>query len=184
MKRISYHWFIDPIYTLIITSLGINIFIFFLSLVDSDSGDHFFTPFLVVNLFLTPIVTIFYGLGPILLLRTVPDTLYIWNKKTLCFKNKEAIPIQNIESVHVHLIGWGKSRLTYYEIVFKVIPERMKNKRRKTIIAVPAYDIRNIFQMEEKFLGNLKDIGLEEKKIQWEKRTPKNAFLVRDKFKK
>ena len=169
-------------YTAIWATIITTIFVIILQIV-IHNGNQFIKPLLALNLLFVPLATLFGGLRPILGLRIVPDTLYI-DRNKLTFKNGEEIDIENIESVNVHQIGAAQSHLLYYEMTLRENPKFLMNRKRKSLVMVEPYDIRHFFQTRLDFLGHLTELGLTEKKIEWNEMKTKHILGFREKFKK
>ncbi|NVK03793.1 MAG: hypothetical protein HWD92_03175 [Flavobacteriia bacterium] len=180
-KRISYHWFKDMIYTIIWTTIIVSIFAIIIQIIIHN--DFKFIPLLIVlNLSFVPASAIFVGLRPILGLRIVPDTLYIVNNN-LILKNGEEIDLDNVKSVDVHEIGAAQSHFVYYEITLKKSPKLLDHRKRKSLVVVEPYSIRDFFRIRLDFLGHLTELGMSEGKIKWNKMKTKHILGFRDKFK-
>src|SRR5690606_10975148 len=76
MKRLSYNWFHETLSTMlttiIIVTLSVTIFDYF----REYYSDGLLTQILKTNLIVTPIITVFWGLQPVINSGRIPKTLY------------------------------------------------------------------------------------------------------------
>lgn len=182
MKRISYHWLKDMTYTMAWSVILMPIFLTLLHLTIYQSPPDF-DFLLIAELILVPMSTVFIGLKPLIGLYSSVDTLYIDQFNNLAFKTGEIIDIENIETVNVHQVGSVGSRMKYYEILTIELPRMIMFRKRKSMVIVEPYDIRNIFQSRTDFLTHLIERGLPKEKIHWKKLKIKHLFGFREKFK-
>lgn len=147
-------------------------------------GKILLKPTFIISGFIVLLATLIGGLRPILGLRIIPDTLYIDHAKNLTFKNGEIIKVDNIQELTVHEIGVNESHMQYYEILLNKTPNNISTRKRKSLVLVEPYNIKNFFSTRSDFLNHLKKLGLSESKIIQGEGSLKTILGFRNRFKK
>lgn len=180
MKRISYRYQNDMTYIFVWSLICSLIVLCVMSLI--IGGRLVYIPIIIISGLITIISTLFAGLAPILNLRVIPDVLYI-DQNELKFRNGERLNIDEIKHLIMHRIGFGEFESHYYEVLLNNSPNNITRKR-KSIVIVERYHIKNLIFISYEFLNHLKTLGLCESKIKNGDSNVKTRLGFRNKFKK
>ncbi len=183
-RRISYNWLNDLVFTIIIATSIVTVFILTLYLLELPIKNE--TEFLLVMyLFVVPLFSAIIGLRPIIGLQTTPNTLYYLSDHRISIDRLSEIEVSNIKTISINQIGILTSHMYYYEIELFNVPNELKKnlKNRSTLICAERYYLKNIFGTRTIFIQDLLKIGLERNRINRQKITVKNIFGLKNKFK-
>lgn len=183
-KRISYYWLNDLIFTYIIATSIITVFILSMYLFEIPiKNETEFT--LVMYLFVVPLFSTIIGLRPIIGLKTTLNTLYYLSDRRISIDKLTAIEVSSIKTISIKQIGILTSHMYYYEIELFKVPNELKQKlkNRNTLICAERYYFKNVFGTKTILIQDLLKIGLDRTKIHRQKIAVKNIFGIREKIK-
>ncbi|NQY66755.1 MAG: hypothetical protein HRT72_03410 [Flavobacteriales bacterium] len=79
----------------------------------------------------------------------------------LCLNSGEVIEIDNINSVWIHECGAGSTLVPFFEITLNIKPKSIKDRKRKSLVMTPRYNIRNFYTTSgSDFIDELINLGV------------------------
>ncbi len=165
MKRISYYWKRDVVYTFKWTFLISTLFELCLLIALNFNNliiSELLIDVLVFAVFMSTLNTLILGFRPYITLYSKINSFTLDEYNNLYVDNV-ILSISLIDQIDKIEFGSGFRKLKYYEIRIKSVPDNIQTQLNKngTIICFDLYSIKGIFSDNDDFIDHLITIGLD-----------------------